>query len=107
MYVSKFRIAIQGFFDLTANDSEVSQHPRIWFDMQRLFMMAPISIWVQGPQASEEDDVDIQIVFPGREDHGPVLTGSTFLTLLIQLAGECQHAYYFYDGDEMLSQTHS
>lgn len=55
-------------------------------------------------QAGEEGYVEAHIIFPGGivgEAHGPVLVGSTFLKILIQLATERQRAFYFGEGTNM------
>ncbi|KAI9437202.1 hypothetical protein H4582DRAFT_1958547 [Lactarius indigo] len=83
----------------------------VWNDSNPVDVHALTTSMVQGQvdipvlQAGEEGYVETHIIFPGGivgEAHGPVLAGSVFLKLLIQLATERQRACYFGEGTNML-----
>lgn len=83
----------------------------IWNDGHPADVRALTASMIQGQvdvpilQAGEEGYVETHIIFPGGivgEAHGPVLAGSLFLKLLIQLATERQRACYFGEGTNML-----
>ncbi|KAH9167711.1 hypothetical protein EDB89DRAFT_1996444 [Lactarius sanguifluus] len=83
----------------------------IWNDSKPADVRALTTSTVQGQvdipilQAGEEGYVETHVIFPGGivgEAHGPVLAGSVFLKLLIQLATERQCACYFGEGTNML-----
>ncbi|KAH9055694.1 hypothetical protein EDB87DRAFT_1687887 [Lactarius vividus] len=83
----------------------------IWNDSNPADVRALTTSMVQGQvdipilQAGEEGYVETHVIFPGGivgEAHGPVLAGSVFLKLLIQLSTERQRACYFGEGTNML-----